>query len=168
MSTIGYLDYTFSSETLSDFQKNREKDRENSTLLKIAACIPFIGLFINRIASRSIDQKLKNLPLPRKFRNPELMTGATLDENATLGEKKAACQKAIELISVQKGYNKAALVNSILTIALVIYALAISVIPIVIAGILIGAFSLTAVIFIYGVCSDRSIKRYEEAIETYV
>ncbi len=96
------------------------------------------------------------------------MTGATLDKNATLEQKKAACERAMQLMSVQEEYNKAALVNSILTITLVVYALAMSVIPIIIAGILIGAFSLTAATFIYGICSDHSIKHHKEAIKTYV
>jgi hypothetical protein len=157
----GFLRCPFSSETVHGSQEKRANDPENSTLLKTAACIPVLGILICTMQSASLEKKIKKLSLPKDLR-PHPILGNILDENATSVEKKAACLRAVQLKSINRDYTKAALVNNILTIALVVYALAINVIPLVVAGILIGAFSLAAALFTFALYSDRSIKRYEK------
>jgi len=58
-----FLGGASSLEITPNNQENRINDRENFTLLKIAACIPVIGLVINQIESKSLEKKLKALPL---------------------------------------------------------------------------------------------------------
>jgi hypothetical protein len=151
----------FTSFSSSVALKNRENDQENSTLLKIAACIPVLGLVINKIESQSIEEKLRKLALPRRLR-PNSIMGNILSENASLKEIKTACKRAIQLELIARDYTKAALVNSLVTIALAIYALAINIIPFIIGTILIGGFSLIAAVFTFVLYTERSIKRYQE------
>ncbi len=144
-----------------NLQKKREQDQENSTLFKIAACIPVLGLVICQIQTTSLNKKLKELPLPETLR-PHPMLGNILDKNASPEEIKTACERAAQLKSINRDYTKAALVNNILTIALSVYALAINVIPFAIGAILIGGFSVTTAIITFVLYIDDSIKRYEK------
>lgn len=128
-------------------QERRVSDSENSTLLKIAACIPLIGPFVCQFQSLSINRKLKKLPLPEKLR-PDPMFGKIMDKDASPAEKKTACERAAQLHSMAKDYNNTALVCSILSVALGVYALAINVIPFVVGAIFIGGNSLLAVMFV--------------------
>jgi hypothetical protein len=156
-----FLGGASSLETTPTNQENRINDRENSILLKIAACIPVIGLFINQMESKSLEEKLKALPLPKRLR-PDPILGNILNENATPEEIKTVCKRAIQLESIERDYTKAALVNSLLTIALAVSALAMNVIPFFVGVIFIGEFSLTTAIFAFVLYSDHSIKRYEK------
>lgn len=156
-----FLGDTSSLETTPTNQENRINDRENSTLLKIAACIPVIGLIINQIESKSLEEKLRALPLPKRLR-PDPTLGNILNENASPEEIKAVCKRAIQLKSIERDYTKAALVNSLLTIALAVYALAMNVIPFFVGAILIGGFSLTTAVFAFVLYTDHSIKRYKK------
>ncbi len=150
--------------TVRDSQE--DIDPENSTLRKIAACIPGVGLIINEINSRSLHEKLRELPLPRNLKHPRM--GKILDENASPEEIETVCKRAIQLKSINRDYIKAALVNSILTIALAVYALSINVIPFVVGAISIVGFSLAAAAFTFGLYTDDSTKRYEKILEKEV
>lgn len=145
----------------SSNQGNRISDQENSTLLKIAACIPVMGLIINQLESKSLNKKLENTALPVQLRNDPTL-GKILDQNAAPEDIKAACKRAIQLKSIQRDYNKAALVNNLLTLVLVVYGLAMNIIPFFVGAILIGGFSLTTSVFAFVLYSDDSIKRYEK------
>lgn len=141
--------------------ENGEVDEENSTLLKIASCIPGIGLVINKIESSSLNKKLEQLSLPKKLR-PHPMMGNILNENATREEIKTACERALQLGTIQKDYTKTALINNILTIALAVYALAINIIPFFIGAFIIGGFSLTAAIFTFCLCTEDYTELYKD------
>lgn len=144
-------------------QEKRIRDRENSTLIKIAACIPFIGLFVNQIESKSLQEKFKALPLPKSLR-PHPILGNVLDENVSPEIIKVVCTRAVELKSIERDYTKAALVNNLITVALAVSALAMNVISFIIGAILIGGFSLTTAVLAFVLCTDHSIKRYEKEI----
>lgn len=154
-----------SSSTLQDSQEKKEPDQENSTLIKIAACIPVLGLVICKTQSNSLEGKLKKLPLPQQLR-PHPILGKIMDENATPEEKKAACQRAIQLKSIDRDYTKAALINNLLTITLTVCAVALNVIPFVFAGILVAGFSITSAVFVVVLYNDRSIERFKEYATT--
>lgn len=148
-----------------DFQKPREKDKENSLVLKImAAWIPMLGLFICQFVSVSVDKKLKQNPLPKKFK-PLPKMGKILDENATPEEKNAACARHLQLKLIDRDYTKAALVNTLLSIALVIYAMAKKIIPVGIAAFGIVGFSISAAAFSVALFfNNRASKRYQKML----
>jgi hypothetical protein len=152
-----------SSNAIPDSLGRRELDRENSTLFKtIAACIPVLGLFIAQIELDSLEEKLKKLPLPEVLR-PHPTLGNIMGENASPAEIKAACERAIQLKSISRDYTKAILINSILTIALTVCAVAYNVIPFFVGAGLIGGYSITTVTHTFALyIEDRSIKRYKE------
>ena len=63
---------------------------------------------------------------------------------------------------IERDYTKAALVNSLLTIALAVSAIAMNVISFFVGAILMGGFSLTTAGFAFVLYTDHSIKRYEK------
>lgn len=140
-------------------------DRENYILLKIAACIPYIGLTINKKAFRSLNEKLKRLPLPKSLRS-DPMLGEILKENASPEEIKTSCKRAIQLESIKRDYIKTALANNLLTIALAVSGLAMNIIPFFVGAILIGGFSVTTTVFAFDLCTDDSMKRYEKVLDS--
>ena len=109
----------------------------------------------------SIDEKLRKIPFPRTLR-PHPMMGKILDDNASTEERETARERTLQLLSIKLDYVEANLVNSILTVALAVYLLAINVIPFVIGAILIAGFSLTAAVIVYALNADYSIKRFEK------
>lgn len=124
-------------------EENREKDWEDSTLLKIAACVPGIGLLICQMASISLEKKLDQfIPQHRKTGIPE--------------QKVEDYTRAKQLAAIGRDYNKAALVNNVLTIALAVSGLVLNLIPAIVAAIFIGVFSLTATVFTVGLCTTHS------------
>jgi len=119
-----------SSSTTPDCQRQGSTDSENSTLLKVAACMPVLGFFIAQVQLQSLKEKFKKNPL-HIWAKP--MGGNILKENATQEEINAAYGRAIQLNYIEMDYHKATVVSCVLTNALLIYALAIKVIPLVFA-----------------------------------
>jgi hypothetical protein len=143
-------------------RNSEKKEREDSTLLKITACIPMIGLITCMVQTDSLKKKLHELPLPKAIR-PHPVMGKILDENASQELKEALCQRAAKLESINRDYTKATLVNYTLTIALVVYALAINVIPFILVGLVVGVLCLaTAVTAIDLYLSHSQVRLYEE------
>jgi hypothetical protein len=149
--------YIFPSDAVPGSPLRGEQDQENSTLRKIAACIPILGLIVCQTQVQSINGKLEKLALPKSVR-PHSILGNLLDKNATAEEIKVACERAVQLENIERDYTKASLVNNVLTVALAVYALATHVIPFAVGAIFIGGFSLTSATFVFILCTDHSIK----------
>ncbi|MFI5344019.1 MAG: hypothetical protein ACHQUC_07345 [Chlamydiales bacterium] len=139
----------------------QEKDWENSTLLKMAVCIPVIGLVVGQVIDKYLNEKIDMNPLPKIYR-PKGIRGKILDKEAPLETQKAACLRHAQLLSIQRDYSGAYLVNNVLTIALTVYAVALNVIHFALGAFMIGPFSLTAAVFVFGLYNySQSIKRYQ-------
>jgi hypothetical protein len=150
-----------SLSSLSASQPIPEKDWENSSLLKAAACIPLIGLVVASVIDSYLKEKIEMTPMPIRYR-PKGIPGKILDKETPRETQKTACLRHAQLLSIQSDYVGASLVNNILTIALAVYAVALNVIHVALGAFLIGGFTLTSAAFAFVLHGyAQSIKRYQ-------
>lgn len=159
---LGCLNNLFSNSAMPNSQDVKIRDPENSTLRKVATCLPILGLIVGQVQTNSLKRKLKNLALPSDVR-PDPKLGQVLAENASAEQKKVAYERAVQLMTIDRDYSKAYIVNSLLTIALVISAIAINVLSLGHGVAIICASSLMIRTFALAFHSeDRLMHQYEK------
>lgn len=141
-----------------NIQNLYKKKWEYSASAKIAACIPVIGVLVGGIAYASLKKKAAALDINKHVDR---------DQIATPSQKNAPIQ------SVLNNYLRAGLVNTLLSVAIVTYAVAMQIIPPVLGGVLIAGFAIAFVMLASRLCGDRVKKRMmphkelEQAREEY-
>jgi hypothetical protein len=116
------------------------KSWELSKPAKIAICIPIIGIFVGIKACISLKNRITLINL-----------NANLDEE----QKTTNSQAKTVLRNAFKSCLRAGIVNHVLSIAVVIYLLAIQAIPVLLGQVLITGFVLTLLILAYILNSDK-------------
>lgn len=128
-----------------DIQNLYKKNWEYSASVKIAACIPVIGVFVGSLAHISLNKKAAALGITKHVNR---------EQKAKPSQKNAAIQPVLN-----NYYLRAGLVNALLSVAIVTCALAMQIFPPVLGGVLIAGFAIAFGMLACRLCGDR-VKKY--------